>query len=40
MAKLHDISNSWDIAMYGVVVICLLQAGASYIVGKPSKIDY
>lgn len=40
MSKLHEISDSWDIAMYGVVVICLLQAGASYIVGKPSKIDY
>lgn len=40
MAMLYEFSGNWDIAIYGVVVICLLQAGASYIVGKPKKIEY
>ncbi len=40
MSTLFDISNSWDFAMRGIVIVCILQAIASYIVGKPSRIEY
>lgn len=39
MGTLHDHFNSWDAAMYGVVVLCLLQLVTGWIVGKPSKIE-
>ena len=40
MAKLFDLSNNWNVAMYGVVGLCILQTCASYIVGSTKKIDY
>ena len=40
MGTLHDHFNSWDAAMHGVVVLCLLQLVTGWIVGKPSKIAY
>lgn len=40
MAKLFDYSGNWDVAMYGVVTVCALQAIASFVVGKPTKIAY
>lgn len=40
MAKIFDLSGSWDFAMYGVVAICLLQAVASAIVGRPNRIEF
>ena len=40
MAKLFDFSGDWDVAMYGVVAVCALQAIASFIVGRPTKIEY
>ena len=40
MATLFDISNSWNFAMHGIVIVCILQATAGYVVGKPSRIDY
>ena len=40
MGMLHDHFNSWDVAMYGIVVLCILQLVTGWIVGKPSKIDY
>jgi CP family cyanate transporter-like MFS transporter len=40
MGALHDRFNSWNAAMYGVVVLCVLQLITGWIVGKPSKIEY
>lgn len=40
MGMLHDHFNSWDVAMYGIVVLCILQLVTGWIVGKPSKIDF
>ena len=40
MATLFNISGDWNVAMYGVVAICLLQAFASFIVGARTKIPY
>lgn len=40
MGALHDHFNSWDVAMYGIVVLCILQLITGWIVGKPSKIDF
>ena len=40
MGTLHDHFHSWNAAMYGVVVLCLIQMVTGWIVGKPSKIDY
>lgn len=39
MGFLHDKFNSWNAAMYGIVVLCILQLITGWIVGKPSKIE-
>lgn len=39
MGTLHDHFESWNAAIYGIVVICILQLITGWIVGKPSKIE-
>lgn len=38
MAKLFESSGSWNYALHGAVVLCLLQLVMGLIVGKPNKI--
>ena len=40
MGSLYESSNSWNVAMYGVVAMSFMQLLMGLIVGKPGKIEY
>jgi CP family cyanate transporter-like MFS transporter len=40
MGSLYESSNSWNVAMYGVVAMSSMQLLMGLVVGKPSKIAY
>jgi CP family cyanate transporter-like MFS transporter len=40
MGSLYESSNSWNVAMYGVVAMSFMQLLMGLVVGKPSKIEY
>lgn len=40
MGALYESSKNWDIALYGIVGVIILQLAMGMIVGRPSQIEY